>query len=152
MVRDAKVREPPPLCANCNVLRWILQDAGKEKISDLEARARQGSSEAQARLDALKSQSQQTLASAERKFDEQKAAVQNSLSRSKDKFDDYKDKAYDEARHAVNVAEQKGHEAKQGWFAWLGWGKDKAEDAKKEGAEKVAEASGDVKKAAEKRV
>ena len=47
-------------------------------------------------------------------------------------------------------AEKKGEQAKEGWFSWLGWGKSKAEDAKKDAAEKVAESADDVKKRAEK--
>ena len=59
---------------------------------------------------------------------------------------------YSEARekvsHGIHEAEKKGEEAKAGWFSWLGWGKSKGEEVKKEGAEKVAEGAENVKQKA----
>lgn len=50
------------------------------------------------------------------------------------------------------AVEKKGDEAKQSWSNWLGWGKAKAEEGKSDAAKKTAEAAGDVKKSAERRV
>ena len=51
-----------------------------------------------------------------------------------------------EAAHAY--AEEKGKDAKSSWWGWLGWGKSKAEDAKKNAAAVAAKGAQDVKESA----
>lgn len=47
-------------------------------------------------------------------------------------------------------AEEGKAEVKQGWFEWLGWGKSKAEGAKKDVAATAAHGARDVKEGASK--
>ncbi|KAJ3727094.1 hypothetical protein C8R42DRAFT_639475 [Lentinula raphanica] len=106
-------------------------------INDAEARAKQAANDAQAKFDEYKTSASKSLSNAksstENLYNEARASV---------------DQKYGEAKSGV---EEKKEQAKAGWFSWLGWGKSTAEDAKKAGAEKVADAAGDVQAKANKR-
>ncbi|KAJ3787280.1 hypothetical protein GGU10DRAFT_349166 [Lentinula aff. detonsa] len=106
-------------------------------IGDAEARAKQAANDAQAKFDEYKSSASRSLSNArdstENLYNEARVSV---------------DKKYGEAKSGV---EEKKEQAQAGWFSWLGWGKSTAEDAKKSGAEKVADAAGDVQAKANKR-
>lgn len=102
-----------------------MRSSASGLVDDAEARARKASADAHAKYDAYKS-------SAEKSLFEARSSTEH---------------LYDEARAK---AEAKTEEVKDGWFSWLGWGKSKVDQGKKEGAQKVADAAGSVKKEAEK--
>jgi len=101
----------------------------------------------------------------EAKLESARDATRDGLSKARDSTESlYRDarsvteRKADEARHA---AESKKEEAKAGWFRWLGWGKSKVDEGKgkteaeadrvkREGAQKVADASESVEQRAEK--
>jgi len=101
----------------------------------------------------------------EAKIESARDATRDGLSKARDSTESlYRDarsateRKADEARHA---AESKKEEAKAGWFSWLGWGRSKVDEGKgkteaeadrvkREGAQKVADASESVKQRAEK--
>jgi len=101
----------------------------------------------------------------EAKLESARDATRDGLSKARDSTESlYRDarsateRKADEARYA---AESKKEEAKAGWFSWLGWGRSKVDEGKgkteaeadrvkKEGAQKVADASESVKQRAEK--
>jgi hypothetical protein len=94
-------------------------------IHDAEARAKQAANDAQA------------------KYEEYKQGASRSLSSARDSTENL-------YREAKESGEERKEKAKAGWFSWLGWGKSTAEDTKKAGAEKVADAAGDVQSKAGK--
>jgi len=96
----------------------------------------------------------QATNAAQVKYDGYKADAQGRLKDARDSTENlYNEaKAKSQAQYEATKAEaqKKEEQAKAGWFSWLGWGKGKAEDVKKEGAEKVSEAAGEVKSRADK--
>ncbi|KAE9408617.1 hypothetical protein BT96DRAFT_665469 [Gymnopus androsaceus JB14] len=102
-----------------------VKASADKTISDAEARAKQAASDAQAKFDGYKQSASKSVAGAR----------------------DSTENLYNEARGAAG---EKKEEAKAGWFSWLGWGKSNAEDVKKSGAQKVANAAGDVQDKANK--
>ncbi|KAK0484389.1 hypothetical protein EDD18DRAFT_1197232 [Armillaria luteobubalina] len=92
-------------------------------IQAAEAKARQASEDAQAKYESYKSSAQKSLADArgstENLYNEARATGE---------------KKYDEAKAA---AEKKQKEAKAGWGSWLGWGRSKSEEVKKEAKDAV---------------
>ena len=111
---------------------------------------------AQSKLDSARSRADGTASEA---ADRARAAAHDAQA----KLDSYKKSAGSSlhgARESANTSyndakaatERKVDDVESGWSSWFGWGKGKAEGAKSQGAEKVADAAGDVKKSAEKRV
>lgn len=98
-----------------------------ESRYDLTEQARQTAHEAQAKLNQYKNAAEKSLADAKR-TSEQK---------------------YEETKDAVAQRADEAKDAGQGWF---GWGQSKTDEAKREGAQKVAEGAEDVKKKAERQV
>lgn len=82
---------------------------------------------------------------AQAKLDSYKKSAEASLHNARDSAT----ASYNDAKAAT---ERKVNEVENSWWNWFGWGKGKAEEAKSQSAEKVADAAGDVKKGAEKRV
>ncbi|KAK0461001.1 uncharacterized protein EV420DRAFT_171694 [Desarmillaria tabescens] len=87
-------------------------------IQAAEAKARQASEDAQAKYESYKSSGQKSLSDArgstENLYNEARATGE---------------KKYDEAKAA---AENKKNEAKASWASWLGWGRSKSEEVKKD--------------------
>lgn len=116
----------------------VAKTSAKEKVTgsrqkvdesryDLTEQARQTAHEAQAKLNQYKNAAEQSLADV-RKTSEQKI---------------------EETKDAVTHRAEEAKDAGQGWF---GWGQSKTDEAKREGAQKVAEGAEDVKKRAERQV
>ncbi|KIK68936.1 hypothetical protein GYMLUDRAFT_153183, partial [Collybiopsis luxurians FD-317 M1] len=113
-----------------------VKTSADKTLSDAEARAKQAGKDAQAKFDEYKQGASKNLSNArdstENLYNEARASV---------------DRKYGEAKAGT---EEKKDQAKAGWFSWLGWGKSTAADTKKAGAEKVADAAGDVQSKASK--
>lgn len=90
------------------------------------------------------------------KYDSYKDAAKGKLEGARDSTENlYKEARATADRKTAEVradAQKKGEEAKQGWLSWLGWGKSKAEEGKKETAGKVADTAEDVRSRAEKHI
>jgi len=66
------------------------------------------------------------------------------------KLDEYKSSASNALVDARDNTEKKLEEAKAAGSSWFSWGSNKAEDARKEGAEKVKEGAENVKQKSDK--
>jgi hypothetical protein len=64
----------------------------------------------------------------------------------------YKNAAEQSLADARKTSEQKFEETKDASQKWFSWGQSKTDEAKHEGAQKVAESAEDVKKRAERQV
>ncbi|KAF9268761.1 hypothetical protein L218DRAFT_954204 [Marasmius fiardii PR-910] len=97
---------------------------------------------------------EQTASSAQAKYDDYKKGAQGRLNDAKDSTENLYNEA--KARTQTQVdglkgdAQKKEEQAKAGWFSWLGWGRSKAEDGKREIACKVSDVAEDVKAKADK--
>jgi len=97
----------------------------------------------------------------EAKYESAKGATRGTLNRAGDSTENLYREAEQKAHAALEDAGRKAHEAKQGWFSWLGWGQGKidatketaaseADQVKREGAKRVASAADNVKTQSEK--
>ncbi|KAG7090956.1 hypothetical protein E1B28_010024 [Marasmius oreades] len=115
-------------------------DAGKARVED---GIQQG-----------KQKYEQTANSAQAKYDDYKKGAQNRLNDAKDStenlYNEAKARTQSQAEATKGGVQRKEEQAKAGWFNWLGWGSNKAEEAKREGASKVSDAAEDVKSKADK--
>ncbi|KAK0454702.1 hypothetical protein EV421DRAFT_1729848 [Armillaria borealis] len=103
--------------------RHLVSASLDSTVQAAEAKARQASEDAQAKYESYKSSAQKSLTDArgstENLYNEARAAGE---------------KKYDEAKAA---AEKKQNEAKAGWASWLGWGRSKSEEVKKDAKDAV---------------
>lgn len=106
--------------------------------------------------DALTHKYANARAEAERNYGEAKSRVSgaydDAASTASAKWDATKGEAHAEAEHARRATEAAEEKAKQGWFSWLGWGRQKADDAawkkdeaKRDAAGKLASGAEDVR-------
>ncbi|KAF4599732.1 hypothetical protein EYR40_006831 [Pleurotus pulmonarius] len=118
------------------ITRSLLQDAAEQRIDAARASANNAVHDAEARA-------RQAAADARGK-------VEGSIASARQSTESLYNEAKEKVAADIHRAETKAEEAKAGWFSWLGWGKAKAAEGKKEGAEKVAEGAANVKEKAEK--
>ena len=114
----------------------LIQASGKEKLERTRQEAEQFKDDARSRVLDTQKDVRSTVSEyghgAQRKLDEYKTSASNALVDARDD------------------TEKKFEEAKDASSSWFGWGTGKANDARKDGAEKVKEGAENVKQKADK--
>jgi len=96
--------------------------AGKDEVASIRSRVDTAAKDAETRV-------RKVADDAQAKVDSYKSSAQKSLSDARESTEDLYKEAKAIAERKTAEAENK---AKQGWFSWLGWGKSKIDDGKKE--------------------
>jgi len=110
--------------------------SGKEKLEKTRQEVGTAKDDARARITEVREDARSTVAGygqdAQRKLDDYKTSASNALADARDN------------------TEKKLEEAKSAGSSWFSWGSGKAEDARKDGAEKIKGGAEDVKQKADK--
>lgn len=113
-----------------------VQVSGKEKLEKTRQEAVTAKDDARARITEVREDARSTVAGygqdAQRKLDDYKTSASHALADARDN------------------TEKKVEEAKSAGSSWFSWGSGKAENARKDGAEKIKGGAEDVKQKADK--
>ncbi|PPQ93665.1 hypothetical protein CVT25_012724 [Psilocybe cyanescens] len=152
-----------------------LKAEGKENINSLrtssvtDTHGRSIAEDLEAKINSAKGATKDGLIrareSTENIYNEARATTKDGLTKARDStehlYNEARSTTEQKAAEARQEAEKKAEQAKAGWSSWLGWGKSEVEAGankvenesdrlKREAAQKVANAAGDVKGRAEK--